>query len=342
MTGHPECVLNRRQRGIAAIIAAFAMAAAGCSRGQTSGQAADDASATPREISIPGEGVFPESITSTADGTLYIGSVGQALIFRVPPGAGSAEVFIPPGTAGIKQVFGVLADEASGTLWACSNLLPAGPPGAGPAGPSALHGFELASGVSSSSHALSAGSMCNDIAVSPDGDVFVTDTNGMRVLRLAKGATALEAWSPDGAFGPPGGVLDGIAVVGGRVIVNTLATSKLFAVEIAGDGKAGAVKELALSAPLSAPDGMRAHGQDGVLVTDGTGKIQHVRISGDAASVTTVKEGLEGPVSVTAVGGTAYVLEGQLGILFGSGEAEKPYRVQSFSLISDRNSRRSE
>ncbi|MDQ2640795.1 MAG: hypothetical protein M3Y79_09485 [Pseudomonadota bacterium] len=316
----------------AVMCTSVALGTAGCSRGDAPPQAAADAAPTPTWISIPGERVFPESITSTADGTLYIGSVGQAQIYRVPPRAGSAEVFIPPGTGGMQQIFGVLADEASGTLWACSNLLAAGPPGAGPPGPSALHGFELATGISSSSHALPAGAMCNDIAVASNGDAYVTDTNGMRVLRLAKGTTALEAWSPAGAFGPPGGVLDGIAVVGGRVIVNTLGTSKLFAVEIGADGNAGAVKELMLSAPLSAPDGMRAYGDAGVLVTDGTGKIQHVTLTGDAATVNTVKDGLDGPVSVTAVGKTAYALEGQLGILFGGGQAEKPYRAVVFTL----------
>lgn len=317
----------------AAMLGATVLAASGCSRGDPAPQAAAEApAAPPAEISIPGTQVFPESITSTADGTLYIGSVGKAQIYRVPPGAATAEVFIQPGTGGMNQIFGVLADEGSGTLWACSNLLAAGPPGAAPPGPSALHGFELATGVSKSSHALPDGAMCNDIAVGPNGDAYATDTSGMRVLRLAKGTTALEAWSPADAFGPAGGVLDGIAVVGGRVIVNTLSTNKLFAVEIAGDGKAGAVKELALSAPLSGPDGMRAYGSDGVLVTDGTGKIQHVTITGDAATVTTVKDGLEGPVSVTTVGNTAYALEGQLGIMFGNGQAEKPYRAVVFTL----------
>jgi hypothetical protein len=158
----------------------------------------------------------------------------------------------------------------------------------------------------------------------------------MLVYRLPAGGTALEAWSPAGAFGEPGGVLDGIAVVGGRVIVNTLRTSKLFAVEVAADGKAGAVKELALSAPISGPDGMRAYGGDGVISTDGTGKIQHIVIAGDAGTLTTVKDGLEGPVSVTAVGNTGYALEGQLAILFtppdGTPPAEKPYRAVVFQL----------
>jgi hypothetical protein len=324
------------------LLGACALLAAGCSRSEKPAEASAETApaaapaAPPAEISIPGTGVFPESLTSAANGTIYIGSVGLAQIFRVAPGAATAEVFIQPGTGGMKQIFGVLADDASGTLWACSNQLGAGPPGASPPGPSALHSFDLATGAAKSSYALPNGGMCNDIAVGPNGDVYATDTAGMRVLRLAKGGAALEAWSPAGAFGEPGGVLDGIAVVGGRVIVNTLRTNKLFAVEVAADGKAGAVKELALSAPVSGPDGMRAYGSDGVLVTNNTGLIQHVVISGDAGAVTTVKDGLDGVVSVTAMGKQAYALEGQLGIMFtppgGTPPAEKPYRAVGFTL----------
>jgi sugar lactone lactonase YvrE len=327
----------------AAALGASSLLAVACSRsgGPDEVATAAGAVATPplTEISIPGSRIFPESITSASDGTLYIGSVGQAQIYRAAPGAATAEVFIPPGTGGMKQIFGVLADEASGTLWACSNQLADGPPGAAPPGPSSLHSFELATGAPKASHALPAGAMCNDIAVGTNGDTYATDTSGMRVMRLPLGADALEAWSPAGAFGEPGAVLDGIAMVGGRVIVNTLRTNKLFAVEVGADGKAGAVQELTLSAPLGGPDGMRTYGGNGVLVTysaDGIGKIQHVTISGDSATVIDVKDELEGPVSVTAVGNTGYALEGQLALMFappgGTAPAEKPYRAVVFQL----------
>lgn len=330
--------IARAFRNAGALGAGVVLAVA-CSRQDDAADAAADAAAAPAsppsEISIPGTGVYPESITSASDGTLFIGSVGKAQIYRVAPGAATAEVFVPPGTGGMKQIFGVLADEASDTLWACSNELAGGPPGANP-GPSALHSFELATGAAKASFALPAGAMCNDVAVGPNGNVFVTDTQNMRVLRLPVGGNALESWSPDGAFGPKGGVLDGIAVVGGRVVVNTLATSKLFAVERGADGQAGAVRELTLSAPLSAPDGMRTYGGDGVLVTysaEGAGKIQHITIHDDSATVIDVKDGLEGPVSVTAVGNTGYALEGQLGLLFNPGSGtEKPYRAVVFQL----------
>lgn len=294
-------------------------------------------SAPPAEISIPGVGIFPESLTSSSDGSIFIGSVGKSQIYRVAPGAATAEPFIAPGTGGIKQVFGVLADDSTGTLWACGNQVAAGgPPGPVPGAVNGLYGFDLATGAAKSNYDFPAGGMCNDIAVGVDGDVYVTDTQGMQILRLPKGGSALSVWSVRDAFGPPGGVLDGIAVVGNRVVVNTLLTSKLFAVEVGADGKAGKVTELKTSEPVVRPDGMRAFGSDGVLVTHGEGKVQHVVISGDAATVRTVKEGLEGVVSVTTVGNYAYALEGQLGIMMAqpgtAPPAEKPYRAVGFPL----------
>src|SRR6478609_4766939 len=118
----------------------------------------------------------------------------------------------------------------------------------------------------------------------------------MRVDRLAKGGTKLETWAgKDGSLGAKGGVLDGISVLGDRVLVNALMTSKLFAVPIAADGAAG--------------------------------------------KVVTVKEGFpDGPVAVTVVGTTAYVLEGQLGLLLNPpkpGETpppSKPYKATAVEV----------
>jgi hypothetical protein len=307
---------------------------AGCSHSDQAARTSAPAASVPVDISIPGTGIFPESLTSSSDGSVYIGSVGKGQVYRVAPGMTVAAPFIAPGTGGIKQVFGVFADDRTGTLWACSNVVGGGPPG-GATGPSALHGFDLKSGAPKASYPLPSGSFCNDIAVGADGDVYASDTNAMQVLRLPQGGTALEAWSPAGAFGPSGGAVDGVAVVGGRVIVGTLLTSKLFAVEIGSDGKAGHVTELKLSAPITRPDGIRSWGQD-LLSTDGSGKIQRVVIDGDSATVTTVKDGLDGVVAVTVIGNTGYALEGQLGIMMAqpgtTAPAEKPYRAVAFTL----------
>ncbi|MGO9994863.1 MAG: PQQ-dependent sugar dehydrogenase [Steroidobacteraceae bacterium] len=45
----------------------------------------------PAELAIPGDKIYPESLTSTADGTVIIGSIGTRTIFRVKPGSATAE-----------------------------------------------------------------------------------------------------------------------------------------------------------------------------------------------------------------------------------------------------------
>src|SRR6266403_373664 len=78
-------------------------------------------------IPIPGMKAFPESITSTTDGTLYVGRVGDGGIVRVKPRTAESTIFIQPGASGSRSILGVFADQTSSTLWACSNDLSASP-----------------------------------------------------------------------------------------------------------------------------------------------------------------------------------------------------------------------
>lgn len=297
----------------------------------------------PAEIIAPGERLFTESLTSTADGSVIIGSVGGRTIFRARPGESRAEAWIQPGTDGLAGVFGVLADGQSGTLWACSGTFGA-PPGAGaPPPPSALHAFDLKTGAPKGKWTVpTAGGFCNDVAVGADGTAYITDTSNMEVASLKPGAQALEVWAgSDGSFGPKGGILDGIAVVQDKVVVNALRTGKLFSVPIGKDGKAGAVAEVKLDRPLEAPDGQRSWGPDSILVVEGGsgGKLSKVTLSGanlDTGKVTTIKEGFpDGPVAVTVVGETAYVLEGQLGLMRAPPNPDakpKPFRAVAVAV----------
>jgi hypothetical protein len=77
----------------------------------------------PAEITLPGTRIFPESITSTTDGTLIIGSWGHGNILRIPRGKTMAEEWIKVGTGGLNNVLGVLTDEKDKTLWVCSDEL---------------------------------------------------------------------------------------------------------------------------------------------------------------------------------------------------------------------------
>ena len=113
-------------------------------------------------------------------------------IFRVKPGAATAEAWIQPGTEGLANVFGVFADEKSNTLWACSSVL--GPPGAPPTAPSTLVAFDLKTGAAKGHYPLpTAGAFCNDIAVGADGTAYVSDTSSMEVAALKKGGSQLQS-----------------------------------------------------------------------------------------------------------------------------------------------------
>jgi hypothetical protein len=46
---------------------------------------------TLKSIQLPGERAFPESITATPDGTLYVSSLASGGIMRIKPGASTAE-----------------------------------------------------------------------------------------------------------------------------------------------------------------------------------------------------------------------------------------------------------
>jgi hypothetical protein len=301
--------------------------------------AAAQAAAPPAEIVIPGEKLITESLTSTADGTVIVGSMVGKTIFRAAPGKATAEPWIKPGTNGLAGIFGVLADGKSNTLWACSGNPPGPPqPGATPV-PSALHAFDLKSGAPKGKWELPGqNAFCNDIAIDAAGNAYVTDTNNMNVDVLKKGGTKLEHWAGNGAFGPAGGVLDGISILGDKVLVNALMTGKLFVAPIGKDGKAGTPAEVKLDRKLDGPDGMRSWGK-ALLVAEGQGKGKVSRIdftSPDltSAKVTTIKEGYpDGPVAVTVIGDMAYVLEGQLALIMGppgaAPAAPKPFHATS-------------
>jgi sugar lactone lactonase YvrE len=276
------------------------------------------ASATPpAELVIPGEKIFPESLTSSADGSVIFGSIGAKTIFRAKPGAATAAAWIQPGTDGLANILGVFADNKSNTLWACSNSI--GPPGAAPAAPATLYAFDLRTGATKGHYPFATEQgLCNDIAVDADGNAYATDTNNMEVERLKKGASALEVWAGNGAFGHKGGVLDGVCVLGKHLYVSTLTTSKLFTLPIESGGKAGTAVEVKLDREISRPDGMRSFGKTDVLIIEGGtgGRLSRITIKGDAGTVKTLKEGYpDGPVAVTVVGTTGYVLEGQLGAM---------------------------
>ena len=270
-------------------------------------------------IELPGDQVFPESITSTQDGTLFVGSLATGGVIRIKPDTGKPEVWIEPGAFGSQSILGVLAHEPSNTLWVCSNDLTAiGIKAAGSASGSAIKGFDLKTGEGKISATLSGGqSVYNDLAVGPDGSIFVTNSFAPEILRLRPGAESLEVWARDPLFASAPGTfgLDGIAFSGEDALyVSMYASGQLLRVTI-NQGVAGSVTVVNTSRPLVLPDAIRPIGKNEFLLIEGEGRLNRLAINGENAVIETLEEGYSTPTGVTAVGKTAWVSEGQLSFL---------------------------
>ena len=249
--------------------------------------------------------VFPESITSTADGTIYAGSLMAGLIFKGGIGDAMATAWIQPVTEGPPSVAGVYADEKSGLLWACYVDLAAF--AGGPALPSMLRTYGLADGALKSAYSLPDKSFCNDIATTADGTAYVADTTGARIMRIKPGASDIETWYTDAALGG----VDGISFdASGAMYINNVMNGKLHRVGIGADGAATGLTEIATSTPLKGPDGMR-FGDDGklYLAENAAGQVDALTITGDTAEVTVLHGGFDSPTAVSKTGDTLFVGE---------------------------------
>jgi sugar lactone lactonase YvrE len=298
-----------------------------------------DATAAPESVALPGERAFPESISSSKDGTLYVSNLANGGITRIQPHASEAKVWIEPGTFGTHSTFGVLVDEKAGLLWVCSNDLSARGMAIGkPDGVSALFAFDLKTGAGKLSVPFpSKPATCNDITIGPDEAAYVTNTAAPQILRLAKGAKQLEVWFTDASLQPEkGGGLDGLAFgPDGNLYVNTVGPGELYRIDVK-QGKATKLTQLTPSRPLFHTDGMRRYGKDFLLI-EGQGRLNLMTVHGDTASVETLKEGYTTPTGVTSVGRTAWLSEGQLALLSDPNKKPSlPFRVYAVPLPEPR------
>ena len=261
------------------------------------------------DIVMDGTDLYPESMSSSPDGTVYIGSM-KGIVFRAQPGSDKAVPWIRPTPAnGILTLLGVLVDAPTHTLWLCSS------PGAlrSPpvTGTASLMSFDLATGRQRGHYPFPApASVCNDISVAPNGDVYASDTPNGRILRLAKGAASLTVFNEDARLKG----IDGLVFGGNGVLyLNNVSRNQLLIQDIRPDGSAGPLTELVLSQPVAGPDGFRFIGGNRFLLAEGNaGRIDLVTIRGVQADIHVLREGLQSPPAVTLVGNTAYALEGKI------------------------------
>ncbi len=289
---------------VAGPLPVVALAALGC--------AACVANAERGDIRIADTDVFPESVTSTSDGTVYAGSI-KGNVYRAAPGESVALPWITADDAnGILTILGVFADEANGTLWLCSVPNFFGPERS--EGVSSLMAFDLSTGEQTGVYPFPPpASACNDIATGPDGSVFATDTPNGRIFRLTPGADELELYGED----PSLVGIDGIAFADdGTLYVNNVRTNEMLRVEQNRRGEMTGLTKLDVSHELGGPDGLRHIDGHRFLQAEGTiGRVAIVTIDGDTATLEILTDELVSTPGATPVGDTAYVIESQIGHL---------------------------
>lgn len=252
--------------------------------------------------------VYPESITALTDGTVIVGSEGPPFIYRARPGTHVADRWIKLSDD-VVTTRGLLADAKTRTLWVCELMPPESDPG--PQRHSFLRSYDLISGKAKKSYALPGPTnFCNDIAVSPKGTVYVSDTYNGAILKLSKGKI-LDVWLTD----PLLVGVDGITFVDHTLYVSNILTGHVYRVPDAPNGLAGQLAAVTLSRPLGRPDGMRAQGRRLFVTEKETGTISELKLHGDHATVVVLKEGFVTPTAIEPVGKTLWVGESKLRFL---------------------------
>jgi sugar lactone lactonase YvrE len=263
--------------------------------------------ASPNELALPGPAFFPESITASPNGTLYVSSLVTGEIVRIPPGLPKPMTFVPAGVN--VGTAGVMADPDRNVLWACAVDLSG-------LTRSELRAFDLRTGALEASYPMPDGGVCADIAL-VGRDVYVTDTAGGRIVRLtatdpgrATGGR-IAVWSADPQL--TGGVfprINGIAFDGNRTLYTTnYSTGELFAVRIGPDGSAEPAVRIQLDTPMTFPDGIRWRGGYLYVAENASGLS---RVDPRTGTRTLIDGSLDQPTSLVFVGRDIWITEGQV------------------------------
>lgn len=261
---------------------------------------------------LPGNTVFPEGIGYQAStGYFFTGSSTDGTIFRGDPRSGEVRVFLPPGSDGRTDARGMKADDAN-RLFICGGTT------------GLLFVYDTTSGALLGKFSAGGGApnyFINDVAVTPSGDAYFTDSFSpfiYRVYRDGQGQYQFERWQNlvnSGIVYGSGFNLNGIVATpdGKYLIVVQTNTGKLFRVDLS----SRAVTEIALGeATLANGDGLLLIGETLYVVRNRDALIVTVQLANQfstGAVVTTFTDpSLQFPTTIAAAAGRILVVNSQM------------------------------
>jgi hypothetical protein len=254
---------------------------------------------------------------------LYLGGIASRSILTLD--RGGRPTTLSPGP--LLGVFGLASDARRGRLWAATAALDQ--PGRtelvqiDTAAGRVVHRFPPPAGHPSAAF--------GDVALGPNGDVFVSDSKGGTVLHLRNGATALEVLVPPGKLRSP----QGMVVQSDRLILADYSTG-LHQVDL-GSGVLSAVP----GATIRGIDGLVAWKGDLIAIQNGGTTPRVIRISLPAGEGPEAEILYEGGVLIEPTLGTVvgerllFIGRSQWGEADANGvvkSAAGPTRVMSLAL----------
>ena len=258
---------------------------------------------------LPDSIPYPNGITVTSGGSVYVGSVTTGAVAKIEPRSG--KLLVAPQTAIIASN-SLRADEARGVLWACSSDV--FPTNGTFRKPSTLVELDLNDGTVIKTIKLPQNGFCNDLAIDDRGGVLVTDSLNPQILYLPPDKSEFEVWTRDERFGVTEGFgLAGIAIASDGIYVGMFANGQLYRI------RNRQVEPLKLARNLNNPDGM-AIAPDGSLIVcegnyqSGNGRLLRINLSDSdsTGNIEVLAEGLDSPVNLSLNNKTAWVTEGRL------------------------------
>jgi sugar lactone lactonase YvrE len=266
------------------VVLALALPAVSCSgtgegggEGRSRNQTTQEVSGAERYV-LPGEQVFPEGVAYQSDtGDFYVGSTTDGTVFRgnVEGGPKEAEVFLEPESDGRTTAIGMEVGE-DGRLFIAG----------GDTGRIFVYDTESTDQIRRLDTSDAGATFLNDVAVTPDGDAYVTDSLRpvlFRVPSTVDGVGEVEPWlnfEETPAEYEEGFNFNGIdATEDGRYLVAVQSnTGELFRIDI----ESKQVVEINLGGEtLTNGDGLLLDGRTVYVVRNEQALIVPVKLSGE-------------------------------------------------------------
>ncbi|MBF6352563.1 MULTISPECIES: SMP-30/gluconolactonase/LRE family protein [Nocardia] len=332
-----ETKLQRWSAPLIAVVAGLALTGCGSTAPPTPPTGIETA------FELPGDRVYPEGIAlDERTGDIYVGSFADGTIYRAAPGAPRAEVFLPAGSDGRRTANGLRVDP-DGRLWIIDSTTGV-----------TVYDLTTRALLARLDAVGPADRFLNDIALTPDGTAYLTDSRRAVVYRVTPDALTRAI-----AAGGHGELTDSVDLNPslephdpGAYTLNGIAADPTGSYLLTVDSTGGDLYRIDLTTPTAAVskvtlDGGDLHLGDGLDLHDGTLRVAHNTddtlsawtVSPDGSSATRTTgyhdEALDTPTTLVHHSGHTLVVASQFdkGGPLGPGSPTIAFRVLEISGI---------